>query len=441
MPSELISQTDIDAPLEVVGGKAKGLLKIKPIESELNEGRTTSRVYVPRFFIVPIGVSLIEQYQTIVEAARKLASEKFAVRSSSTLEDVGEHSFDGIFTTERDVTLDQLVRSISRVRKSATSPKARAYADEKKVELTGSLPVIVQADVQNSHYTGIAYSKFPSPYNITKVVRDCLHGEWKDERFIEAFERKTEKGHDYISYRPFIFSREGKRGSQFEAARIADIALEVEQSFGYPIILEFAYHIEDPKDKYWTAGKRIKVSYNPEGKDIQVISLLQGRRLTNIDEATRFQIPELQEDGLVAMTYDINGVGDVSGKAFVVRAGEESRLMTRGLRKFDTDMKGEGYILVTHHVEFWGYEIDSMTPNKKGILAYSTLGKHHDMEIARKRGLVYLNCGDVLSTNFRRAGERKQRKEPIKTGDQIRLVSDGVKGFVYNLSRYFPKTI
>lgn len=436
MVQKLITQDEIDTPLELVGGKAKGLLKIKSIESQLNEGRTTSRVYVPHFFVVPIGVSLTEQYQTIVEAARKLTSEKFAVRSSSTLEDVGEHSFDGIFTTERDVTLDQLVRSISRVRKSATSPKARAYADEKKVELTGSLPVIVQADVQNSHYTGIAYSKFPSPYNITKVVRDCLHGEWKGERFIEAFERKTEKGHDYINYKPFIFSGEGERDSRFEAARIADIALTVERTFGYPIILEFAYHIEDPKDKYWTDGTRIKTSYNPEGKDIQVISLLQGRRLTNIDEATRFQIPELQEDGLVAMTYEVNGVGDVSGKAFVVRAGEDSRLMTRGLKKFDADMRGEGYILVTHHVEFWGYEIDSMTPNKRGILAYTGLGKHHDMEIARKRGLIYLNCDDALSASFRRAGERKHLgKEPIKTGDKIRLVSDGVKGFVYNLSR------
>lgn len=434
----IIPDSETNATIDLVGGKAKGLLKLKPVEEELREYYSGSsvRVNVPPFFVVPIGVGLVAQYTAIVEHARRLGGEKFAVRSSSTFEDVGEPSFDGIFSTERNITLDQLVKSVARVRKSATSQKAKDYASEKGIDLTGSMPVIIQADVQNSHYTGIAYSKFPSPYSIVKVVRDCLQGEFKGERFIEAFGRKTEKDYVYTEHQPMIFSKDGGLMRRFEASRIADIALKVEHAFGYPIILEFAYFIEDPKDVYKEKGGWTSMSHNPDGKDIQVVSLFQGRRLTNIDEATRFQIPQLQEEGLVAMTYDVNGVGDVSGKALVVRAGEKSALMTRGLRKFDADMKGEGYILVTHHVEFFGQEIDSITPNKRGIIAYSNLGEHHDMEIARKRGIIYLNCNDALSISFRKAGKRKIWKpEPIKTGDIIRLVSDGIKGFVYNLSR------
>lgn len=438
MIQSLVTQDEIEAPVELVGGKAKGLLKLKPVAEELREDYfgSNARVSVPPFFVVPVGVGLVNQYNAIVEQARKLGGEKFAIRSSSTLEDTGEHSFDGIFSTERDLTLDQVVRSIARVRKSATSQKAKDYVNEKGVELTGSLPVIVQVDVQNSDFTGVAYSKFPSQYSIVKVVRDCLRGEFKGERFIEAFERKMEKDYDYISHRPMIFSKEGGYNGQREAARIAGIALKTDHSFGYPIILEFAYRIEDPKEVYHEKDGWVSVRHNPDGKDIQVISLLQGRRLTNIDDATKFQFPQIQEDGLVAMTYDVNGVGDISGKAFVVRAREKSSLMTRGLKEFDRDSQNEGYILVTPHLEFWGQEIDSMTPNKKAVVAYSGLGQHHDMELARKRGILYLNCDDVLSTSFNTAGQRKNlREEPIKTGDTIRLVSDGVRGFVYNLPK------
>lgn len=65
---------------------------------------------------------------------------------------------------------------------------------------------------------------------------------------------------------------------------------------------------------------------------------------------------------------------------------------------------------------------------------YGELGKRHDYEIARKKGLLYLNCKDCLHMGFYSARE-DNKKAPIETGEKVRVVSDGEKGFVFNLSR------
>ena len=431
MPQELVAQTDFDAPLELVGGKGKGLLQLKALEGKLSEQVYNGRAYVPSFFIVPMEIDLLRQHSAIVSAARGLGTDRFAVRSSSALEDTGEHSFDGIFSTERGVNLDNLVRAAHKVRKSALSEKARDYAKDVGVELTDSIPVIVQADVSKSDFTGVVYSKFPSPHNIVKVIRDSSDD---GKRYIDAFKRVVDR-HNKLCHdsQPFLFSKIYNRGLYPSEQSLAQLALLIEHSFGYPVIMEFAFVMEVPK-------------YG--GKDMQVISLIQARRLTNLSDAMKFQMPELQDKGLVGFTYGVNGTGDITGEAFVVRVDNYYRWLTTGLKEFDEQHRDKGYILVTHHLQRDDCEIDSITPNKKAILAYDKMGDDHGFEISRKKGILYLNCHETLSESFRSVGKSQDfrdmmvkaklligRDEPIKTGDTIRLVSDGARGFVYNLSR------
>ena len=186
--SQIILDTEKIAPVELIGGKAKGLLKLKSLEERLNEEVIyRGNVIVPRFFMVPSSLNLAENYKEILETANSLNTKKYAVRSSSVLEDNGEHSFDGIFDTYLDVPKDKLVRTIHQVRKSARSEKAVKYAEEIGAELSERIPVIVQEMADKKEYTGVVYSKFPASKDIVKIIRESAYG---GERYIEVFLRE-----------------------------------------------------------------------------------------------------------------------------------------------------------------------------------------------------------------------------------------------------------
>ncbi len=104
-----------------------------------------------------------------------------------------------------------------------------------------------------------------------------------------------------------------------------------------------------------------------------------------------------------------------------------------GLEEFDKNHP-EGYVLVTPYLQFYCTHLDNWTPNKRAVVAYTDLGEHHDMEVSRKKGILYLNAKDSLSQPFYRGREHKHRY-PIETGERLRVVSDGEKGFIFNLSR------
>ena len=194
------------------------------------------------------------------------------------------------------------------------------------------------------------------------------------------------------------------------------IALAVEEEIKHPVIMEFSYYEPDNFDD--------KFRINP----------LQARKLTKISDNIRFSMPQLQDKGLIASTYDVNGTGDFTGEAFVITKFYDSGgVDTEGLREFDKNHP-KGYVFVTPYLQFWNIFLDDLTPNKKGVVAYSELGKHHDMEIARKKGTLYLNFEDSLGMQFFRGREYGQRF-PIETGEIARVVSDGEEGFLFNLSR------
>ncbi|MEK6967413.1 MAG: PEP/pyruvate-binding domain-containing protein [Nanoarchaeota archaeon] len=410
----LIPQEETNAPLDLVGGKGRGLLKLKSIEDELNYWEKR-RVEIPPFFVVPPSVDLSDAFHNILDAAKSLEARSYAVRSSSPLEDVGEYSFDGIFRTDTDVPLEKIVRSVHEVRKSALSGKARAYASEVGLDLDGRMPVVVQAMAEDRVDKGIVYSKFPSPHNIAKVVRG-----WEDSEStrIDAYKRiiRPNKTH-YPGVFPFLFSG-GDTSLGSEPYMLAELALEVEGHMGFPIIME-----------YVTVRIKDAVSLNLN------VRIIQARKLSRLSEAEKFQIPELQKKGLVANTYSVNGVGEFTGKAYVAyRHDMDVEMLVDGLPEFDEAHKDEGYVLITPHIRFYGENIDEISPHKKAVVAYQELGEHHDFEIARAKGLLYLNCHDLLSFPFFRA-RRREVTPPIKTGETVRVVSDGAQGYVFNLSR------
>ncbi len=413
--TELVSENQTDAPIELVGGKGKGLLTLKPLEKRLNEMIEKREVIVPSFFIIPDSLSLPENDNVIRERLYTMGADSYAIRSSSPLEDVGEHSFDGIFDTYLDVPIDNVLRRIQQVRESAKSEKAVRYAKKVNVELTDNMPVIVQAMVDKEITAGEVYSKFPAAKDILKVKYNHPSTNHGEETYVIVFLRNEQKNGSYEIHSSPLVAPAGLEwydSIPSEIEDLANLALVVERELKQPVILEFATNIDSKHRNMY---------------------LLQARRLTKLSEAERFEMPELQEEGLLAVTPDVNGVGDFTGKVYValrhrIHAPE---VYAPGLAEFD-EQHPEGYVLVTPYIQFSNVSIDSITPNKKAVIAYYDTGIHHDMEIARKDGILYININrNELADKF-----KLRPFEPvnnlIETGETVRVVSDGTFGYVFN---------
>ncbi len=412
----IIAQNQENVPFELVGGKGDGLLKLKAIESSLEEMSFFALTSIPSFYIIPPNISLASNKDEILDAAKRLGT-SFAVRSSSTLEDNGEHSFDGIFRTDLNVSLESLLDSIQGVRESALSDKARDYAEETKTRLVEGMPVVVQ-EMSPYKTTAVIYSKFPCPNDI---VRGTLYDE---NSYFSNFVFMRELDEGIITANTFhpILSNTNDHLDSIEGL-LANIAIMIENKFQHPIILESSYERNENFSEY------------PRWKT----HILQARHLTGISDSEKSQIPELQKNGVIASTSMLNGSGDFQGDccvAYTNYRGDGSRFLnTDEIESFDASHP-QGYVLVTPHIEFYSSSIDEITKNKRAVVAYKDLGVHHDFEIARKKGILYLNCKDSLQMGFFEFQDNLPEcrpEPPIKTGDRLRVTSDGITGWVYKI--------
>ena len=82
-------------------------------------------------FAVPDGIVALPgepvDEAALAEALRRLGGERFAVRSSATLEDLPDRSAAGLFRSELEVPASEVAGAIARVRASAQSPSVRSY--------------------------------------------------------------------------------------------------------------------------------------------------------------------------------------------------------------------------------------------------------------------------------------------------------------------------
>ena len=98
--TEIVSEIEREDLIEIVGGKGRGLLRLKSLESKFGKHWLSweNSIVVPPFFIIPSDIDLVHSKDEILSRAKTIGN-NYAVRSSSPLEDVGENSFDGIFDT------------------------------------------------------------------------------------------------------------------------------------------------------------------------------------------------------------------------------------------------------------------------------------------------------------------------------------------------------
>ncbi|MCL1922611.1 MAG: PEP-utilizing enzyme [Propionibacteriaceae bacterium] len=224
MTSPLIA-LDAQESREKVGGKAHHLGVL------MNAGFT-----VPAGWVIPVGVASPGNIPPdLMVSLDRLPEGSYAVRSSAVHEDLGAASFAGQYDTILNVPKDGLASAIEQCLSSATSPTARAYLSRYGLDNT-DMAVIIQTMVK-ADYAGVAFTVNPLTGADTQLVIEYVPGlgdalvsgqvtpativfDWLDRRWLD-------KG---IGDLPEGFFDE-----------LVEVAAHIQQHYGYPIDLEFAY--------------------------------------------------------------------------------------------------------------------------------------------------------------------------------------------------------
>lgn len=200
----------------------------------------------------------------IIESFNILNSEFVAVRSSATAEDGAEHAWAGQLDSFLNTTKDNVLNNVRRCWASLFTPRAIFYRFEKGLYTTHiSVAVVVQTMV-NSEKSGIAFSVHPVTEDPNQLIIEAGLGlgeaivsgsvtpdsyvvEKDSKNIIEciannqnkALYRKAGGGNEWKD----LNNEEANRQvlSEKEILELATIILTVENHYGFPCDLEWAY--------------------------------------------------------------------------------------------------------------------------------------------------------------------------------------------------------
>lgn len=245
------------------GSKAKNLLFLE-----------NHRFRIPLTHV--IGFQAFEDYQrdrnkTILKIEEELdkiisKNKKYALRSSTNLEDSSEHSYAGQFLTVLNAkNKTEIIKAIIEIWESSSDQKIIKYKDELKNEKTPlNISIIIQEMVE-SKYSGVVFTKNPVT-GFDEIIIESVEGLGTylvqdgvtPERWVRKWGVWKEKPE-------FPFTNENI---------ISDLALEskkILKKYGKPIDLEWAY---DGNTLYWlqlreiTTLKNIKLYSNRMAREM-----------------------------------------------------------------------------------------------------------------------------------------------------------------------------
>ncbi len=392
-------------PREVVGGKARGLLRIIELLSELKkefEFYFPEGIDVPGFYMVPIGYDM-SLSDAVLRQADALETDRYAVRSSSYWEDGREHSCDGVFLSLLDVERGNLIEAIRQVQASATGEDAQQYQRDFDVTFDNRMAVIVQKMVDGQ--LGVIYSKFSSVLNITRVVKQLERGG------INLAVLRRFSGPGFLNVGDMLG---GDYDFLPDASNLAGISYFLENNLGAP--------------------QRVEFMLTSRGSGKQGLSLLQSRHIVgDLDGKLEDDNEDPNSYKFIISSYEVNGVGRVILPVVCIgKQGSEPPLENisyEAVRKLDSQYP-DGYILVCNYLEFEGKKYDSVTPNKKALVVTGpSMGlEDHSFDIARQKGLLALRVDGLHSLLY---DLDYPEDNVLNTGDLAMLKGDGIEGKLY----------
>ncbi|WP_297549633.1 PEP/pyruvate-binding domain-containing protein [Thermococcus sp.] len=149
------------------------------------------------------------------------------VRSSATVEDSEKASFAGVFESVTNVnSFDELIKAIERVFRSAQSRRVKEYMKHLGIKRDVKMAVIVQRQI-SPKLSGVLFTRSPSdPHNALA-------------EFVKGSPEKLVSGES--SGERLILPRDPSKVKDPLMRELVEIGLEVEELFGKPQDIEWAY--------------------------------------------------------------------------------------------------------------------------------------------------------------------------------------------------------
>lgn len=382
-------------PAEIVGGKARGLLRL----AELSRGRDFD---VPDFVVIPVGYDCPEpELQDIFDSLRK----PLAVCSSSPLEDSPGYSFAGRFDTKLGVgDFASFRNAVRQVIRSAAGERVRLYNLQHGLPLDDRMAVIVQ-EMINPWYSGVCYSSHnpENPKNFIEYTDGLSDQMLSGDRqgSIVSFDGNLRMADEFAYYKVP------------ELERVAKVARELESIYGRMMDIEFAV----------SRDRRIHI--------------VQARPVT--DPVWPYvRLPEVEKSDIVLNADIIRGAGSFTGPVFVFVSptGMEGFAKARNidvsflrsdqwirLKEFNSGNSG-GFCLITDTLEAHTILMsqDALSHMQALVTVNYASRFSHPMSVISETGVFYLGAVGRLDVLDR-----------IHTGDTVSVVSDQTCGLVYNL--------
>ena len=173
------------------------------------------------------------------ESAAELGAQRFAVRSSGTVEDLQEDSFAGQYETFLGVPLHELPDAVGRVFDSGSASRVSAYREARAGATSESsrsrTPVLVQVMVE-ADSAGVAFTANPVTGERGEVVVTAVRG--LGERLVSG----EAVGDEWVVRRNEASCRRDRESAitAEQALEVAALARHVEEHFGSPQDIEWA---------------------------------------------------------------------------------------------------------------------------------------------------------------------------------------------------------
>jgi rifampicin phosphotransferase len=232
------------ADLHLAGGKAASLGELAYVGHP-----------VPTGFVVLADKTMFDE--EILRAYDDLELSNVAVRSSGIGEDGGEQSWAGQFTTLLHVQRDNLLDAVQACIDSANNARAKAYAGG----ATFDIAVLVQQMI-HSEIAGVAFSANPVTRDRSHIMIEAVYG--LGELLVQGtatpdlylLDKNGRILKQEITHKPtFLTYHQGatietdvpkhKQGESALSLRqlneIADMVTHIEDHYGYPVDVEWAY--------------------------------------------------------------------------------------------------------------------------------------------------------------------------------------------------------
>lgn len=225
----------------IVGGKAHGLAQLCKMGARVPDG-----------LVIPGDVVLSEAIERELDEAVSIILAKcgpktrFAVRSSSTVEDGVTASYAGMYKTLLDVAADQVAEAVADCRQSANSARINTYRNvlQRVDEATAPLAIVIQRMLEPS-YSGVCFTVNPITGDTGEMVIEVAAGvgerlvggavtpDYYCMRLSDGRLACFEPGDDSTNGEPLL--------SEADRLLICTEAKTISESFGLPVDIEFAF--------------------------------------------------------------------------------------------------------------------------------------------------------------------------------------------------------